>query len=778
MKSSPAVSLLLTNLRLLDYDFDAFPINPDVFTSLTNKGKAFEHIIYHLYNTFDPEDCAQKLQGCWPVYEPAQARELRNVTFKWLEDLKKSGRLGGVLVRRTTLDDCCGQRYEELLLALSTMVLRDMIESGGYPGYITSTAYHQATSTQPSPFYLTPLTIAHRYALGSIIETRRQAREKWEMFERLLDEKEAEIAAMRERIPADEEDEEKRLEEPKPKRPKGYEESIRKKWENNWLGDPRWLGIILNGDPESTRDRFLELPFEQALGNQHYFAEGRVAPPPAISLKGLENQVAEQRRRVEEIRRLRELSTTGVSSASPSKAAAQAVGNKGLRVEFTKHQNLHLKDMAEAPRRNKLHRSEYADLLTSLREEMILASAPSQRTQEKTEVPIYCGYDEPEQSAPEDSGTSAELSDGPEVYHVRINLQEGNENENTDEDDGDEDGNHGPHSPSGGFANNLSLSFLSDGQDRHPHLQEEPADLDEMDIDEEEEPQESAYSSTKHSPGFSRQLDMVEPQISASASAFGSYLNSTINSDDEDNCNSVPASSAGQIPRITQQESTPNQPSNPRLRQSSTYDVKDELFAEQLVSTIAGASFSPSPVKARGAAVSHTKGLMPWDQPVEPSSLAGPNGEYEDDLEDSTMDLPHEDSTMELPHEDSTMSLPQDSSFHHGNNSTVLLPPPSPQSDGRESRQSLAPPCERILPTSSTPTEELLASGDYNSVFKSRPKIALSPQFSPAPSFGGPVRGLNINMTEQEIRDADNQSDDDEDEVMEYMSPLKTKIRY
>jgi hypothetical protein len=63
MQPNPTVSRLLTNLRLLDYDFDAFPINPDVFTSLTNKGKAFEHIIYHLFNTFDPEECAQVCQS-------------------------------------------------------------------------------------------------------------------------------------------------------------------------------------------------------------------------------------------------------------------------------------------------------------------------------------------------------------------------------------------------------------------------------------------------------------------------------------------------------------------------------------------------------------------------------------------------------------------------------------------------------------------------------------------------------------------------------------------
>jgi hypothetical protein len=53
--------------------------------------------------------------------------------FNWLEELKRNGKLPGVLVRRTTLDDCTGQRYEELLLALSTMVLKSKIERRGFP---------------------------------------------------------------------------------------------------------------------------------------------------------------------------------------------------------------------------------------------------------------------------------------------------------------------------------------------------------------------------------------------------------------------------------------------------------------------------------------------------------------------------------------------------------------------------------------------------------------------------------------------------------------------
>ena len=225
-------------------------------------------------------------------------------------------------------------------------------------------AYEQATSAQPLPHYLTPLTIAHRSVLGTLLEAHRHEMAQLESFERLLDEKEAQIAAIAETLPEQLEAEAEN-EKLQPRRPKGYEESIRRRWENNWLGDSRWLDILINGDTESTRDRFLEMPFEQALEKQQYFKDAMASNLSAIGLRGLDNQVAEQRRRVEEIRKLREqtLDVGGRSASYPSKATAtpmKPTNVKPIKIEFTRHQDLHLKKMTAPLSQSRDRRSECA----------------------------------------------------------------------------------------------------------------------------------------------------------------------------------------------------------------------------------------------------------------------------------------------------------------------------------------------------------------------------------------------------------------------------------
>lgn len=75
-----------------------------------------------------------------------------------------------------------------------------------------------------------------------------------------------------------------------------------------------------------------------------------------------------------------------------------------------------------------------------------------------------------------------------------------------------------------------------------------------------------------------------------------------------------------------------------------------------------------------------------------------------------------------------------------------------------------AHPARRV---STTPKEDLLVSEDYSSVFKSRPKVALSPPFSPTTP-----RGV------ARVPDYSYVDDDEDDEDMGMIqSPLMRKTR-
>jgi hypothetical protein len=123
---------------------------------------------------------------------------------------------------------------------------------------------------------------------------------QWASFSSFLDTREIDISALYQSLARPTADETQ-----KPL-PRGYEEDILRIWKNNWLGDQRWLDILLQGDPEFTRDQFFELPFEKALAKHHHFKNGiSGAGSGTISLKTLEKQVHEQNVRLGELRKLR-----------------------------------------------------------------------------------------------------------------------------------------------------------------------------------------------------------------------------------------------------------------------------------------------------------------------------------------------------------------------------------------------------------------------------------------------------------------------------------------
>ena len=112
-------------------------IDEETFKSGLNQLRAVEIILHFLvssatnpirtYETFPsgliPND---PFTSCWPVLDNHTAKEFRQTVFKWIDEKRKAGYLGkNVVARRSTLDDCHGDKFELLLLSITRYTVRE-----------------------------------------------------------------------------------------------------------------------------------------------------------------------------------------------------------------------------------------------------------------------------------------------------------------------------------------------------------------------------------------------------------------------------------------------------------------------------------------------------------------------------------------------------------------------------------------------------------------------------------------------------------------------------
>ncbi|KAI9143877.1 HAUS augmin-like complex subunit 6 N-terminus-domain-containing protein [Paraphysoderma sedebokerense] len=121
--------LFLTNLRILSFPENQYtkyvhlPLSHNLFSRSSGNGKSFEFIAHFLFAKLDQDRALKSFRSCYPVADKTMAREFRNVVFKWCEELK--GELKGECwVRRSFFDECRGERFERLLLAISNHVVQ------------------------------------------------------------------------------------------------------------------------------------------------------------------------------------------------------------------------------------------------------------------------------------------------------------------------------------------------------------------------------------------------------------------------------------------------------------------------------------------------------------------------------------------------------------------------------------------------------------------------------------------------------------------------------
>ncbi|KAL6306225.1 hypothetical protein BKA93DRAFT_824384 [Sparassis latifolia] len=211
----PHSLLVLVHLHLLDYPLkQAAQYDERLFNSKTNgireRTKAMEDICYFLLGRIEGRDRAKAILPMYPCLQPLDTTAFRVSLTKYLESLRhgivhtnhkvsnsdNKGKMRDstdtasawwwkdVVVRKSLLEECAGERFERLLLALSTHALFKKLSAS------------PALSAEPGREELTALTSTY----GALVAQSHSSRRVWGRTASALTRRHADLQLLRERL--------------------------------------------------------------------------------------------------------------------------------------------------------------------------------------------------------------------------------------------------------------------------------------------------------------------------------------------------------------------------------------------------------------------------------------------------------------------------------------------------------------------------------------------------------------------------------------------------
>ncbi|KAI1306900.1 HAUS augmin-like complex subunit 6 N-terminus-domain-containing protein [Xylaria venustula] len=264
------VLLFLTNARLLDLDLESdWPdITPTTFSAKDAPGgqkkriQCVEWALYQLFSLWDHNDAQNKLRPFYPPADQVQSINLRAALVRSLEAAKKNGVLGrDVLIRKTMLDECKGERLEEVLAVFSSAVLKKLVaeralNSGPeYRPTISESISLENWGYTGDRTELNGLLLAYKASLRSTLHEKRAARDKYKDFADLLAAKERGLSRRREQAKYIARDSSVDVSDTE-------RAEVSRILRNNWTGNEQWVDGLLGGCSSQKRG-LLSTPFDE-----------------------------------------------------------------------------------------------------------------------------------------------------------------------------------------------------------------------------------------------------------------------------------------------------------------------------------------------------------------------------------------------------------------------------------------------------------------------------------------------------------------------------------
>ena len=308
----------------------------------------------------------QKLRPFFPPLDQVQSLNLRAALLRGLEQAKKNGVLGrDAVVRKTMLDECKGERLEEVLASFSSAVLKKLVAERSLNGglefrptiseklALENWGYTGDRST------LNALILAHRVSLSALLADKNTARQRYKEFEHLLYIKEKALARRNERVNAPWKADEKVT--------NSTREDIRKIVKTNWTGNERWIDSLLFSDTKPGNDGFLGRSFDEIWTDVEDGQISDLEDHNTGLLDKLDERVRLQKARLEKWNGYRERMFGTKHPDSPREKGDSK--SKECPIQFDAHKRITIseEDTERVARRMMTLPTEYADILEGMK---------------------------------------------------------------------------------------------------------------------------------------------------------------------------------------------------------------------------------------------------------------------------------------------------------------------------------------------------------------------------------------------------------------------------
>ncbi|KAI1775420.1 HAUS augmin-like complex subunit 6 N-terminus-domain-containing protein [Hypoxylon cercidicola] len=343
------IALFLTNLRLLDLDHEPdWPgLTLATFSAKDAAGgqkkriQCVEWALYQLFTLWDYDETQNKLRPFFPPLDQVQSINLRAALLRGLEQVKKNGVLGrDAVIRKTMLDECKGERFEEVLAVFSSAVLKKLVaeralNSGPeYRPTISENLALEKRGYSGDRTALNALLLAHKVSLRSHLTKKNAARTKYSDFEELLALKERGLARRKEQIKVE-------MERSVAETSERAKTEVYRIIKTNWTGNDQWVDSLLFNDTNPRKGGLLGSRFDDVWAGVQ---EGRISDLEdrnAGLLEQLDSRVRLQRTRLEKWDDFRKKMFGGMPPQQ-TRDAKEKVKPKGADLRFTAHQKLQI----------------------------------------------------------------------------------------------------------------------------------------------------------------------------------------------------------------------------------------------------------------------------------------------------------------------------------------------------------------------------------------------------------------------------------------------------